>query len=140
MSANNLQSENMFDQMLRRNLRKYIEPIRPDFTDNVLKQVKLWEEQKILSKILLQERLALVSGASLFVIIVTMIMYLGKDIMIVLNLLLHDSKEAITTIRIANLLDWQLVSVLVVTAGFGLYCFVDNVQPVQLIKKFLSQL
>ena len=138
MSEKNLQNENMFEQMLRSNLRKYVEPIRPDFTDNILKQVELLEERKILAKLIMQERLALVSCASLFVLIVTIIMYFGKDILMVLNLLGNDLKETIKTIGIASSFDCQLILVMAVTAGFVLYCVVDSIQLKRLVSKFLS--
>ena len=140
MPENNLQNENMLDQILRSNLRKYTEPIRPDFTDNILKQVEFLAKRKILAKIVMQERLALISCTSLFVLIVTVIMYFGKDILKALNLLGHDLKEATTTIGTAISFDWQLILVMAVTAGCVLYCFVENIQPTQLIRKFLSWL
>lgn len=129
MSENNLRNENIFDQILRTNLRKYVEPIRPGFTDNVLKQIRLLEDRKILAKVTMQERLALVSCISLFVLIVTMIMSFGKNILMALNLLGHASKEAITAVSMASSFDWQLILLAGVTAGFVLCCFVDDIQP-----------
>ena len=59
MSANNSQDENRFDKMLKGALRAHVEPVRNDFADKVLRQVQALDEQKILAKVILQERLAL---------------------------------------------------------------------------------
>jgi hypothetical protein len=59
MSANNSRHEHSFDKMLKGALRAHVEPVRSDFADKVLKQVQALDEQKILAKVVLQERLAL---------------------------------------------------------------------------------
>ncbi len=59
MSANNSQYEDRFDKMLKTALRAHVEHVPGDFADNVLKQVQALDEQKILAKVILQERLAL---------------------------------------------------------------------------------
>ena len=135
MSENNLENENAFDELLRNNLRKHIEPIKPDFTDNILRQVQIWEERKMLAKIAMQEKIALVSGVSLFILTITVIMYFGKDILMALNLLRHNFKEAITTINTTYSFDWQLILMVAVTAGLILCCFIDKIQIRHLDKK-----
>ena len=59
MSANNSRHEDSFDNMLKGALRAHVEPVRSDFADTVLRQVQALDEQKILAKVILQERLAL---------------------------------------------------------------------------------
>ncbi len=59
MSANNSRHEDSFDKMLKGALRAHVEPVRSDFAEKVLKQVQALDEQKILAKVVLQERLAL---------------------------------------------------------------------------------
>ena len=59
MSANNSRHEDSFDKMLKGALRAYTEPVPSDFADKVLKQARALDEQKILAKVVLQERLAL---------------------------------------------------------------------------------
>jgi len=59
MSADELRHEDKFDKMLKGALRAHVEPVRSDFADKVLRQVQALDEQKILAKVILQERLAL---------------------------------------------------------------------------------
>jgi hypothetical protein len=58
MSTDKL-NEEKFDEMLRRTLRASSQPSPVDFTDRVLKQLRAVEEQKILARVVWQERLAL---------------------------------------------------------------------------------
>lgn len=59
MSANNSRHKDSFDKMLKVALRAHTVPVPGDFADNILKQVQALDEQKILAKVVLQERLAL---------------------------------------------------------------------------------
>lgn len=58
MSADKL-NEDKFDDMLKQALRRHIEPVPGDFTARMLKRVKESEQQKILARVVMQERLAL---------------------------------------------------------------------------------
>ena len=59
MSDDRLRQDDKFDKMLRGALRARSQPVRSGFADKVLKQVQALDEQKILAKVILQERLAL---------------------------------------------------------------------------------
>ncbi|MHC5061818.1 MAG: hypothetical protein ACYTFK_12130, partial [Planctomycetota bacterium] len=59
MSADKQQFENDFDKMLKGALRTRTVHVPEDFADNVLKRAQALDEQKILAKVILQERLAL---------------------------------------------------------------------------------
>ena len=59
MSARQLRHENDFDKMLKGALRARSLPVPGGFTDKVLKQIQSIDEQKMLAKVILQERLAL---------------------------------------------------------------------------------
>jgi hypothetical protein len=52
-------SEHDFDKMLGRALRSSSQPVPADFTEKMLKRVRQCEEQRVLARIVLQERLAL---------------------------------------------------------------------------------
>jgi Na+/H+ antiporter NhaA len=52
-------NEDRFDEMLGQALRSHSEPVPADFTDKMLRQVKEAEEQEILARVVLQERLSL---------------------------------------------------------------------------------
>ena len=138
MRADKSQDADKFDRVLRNNLRKYREPVRADFTGKVLKQLTTLQEQKILARIVLEERLVLAGCISLFVIIVTAIIYFGRDILRVLDLLANDLKETLINTSTAYSPDWQLILVITVTAGLVLYCFSDNLQLKQLARRILS--
>ena len=59
MQADNSQFDDAFGGVLKKNLKQYAEPKRLGFTENVLKQVELLEEQKLLRRIVWQGRLVL---------------------------------------------------------------------------------
>ncbi len=52
-------NEHEFDKMLGRALRSSSQPVPADFTQRMLKRLRQSEEQRILARIVLQERLAL---------------------------------------------------------------------------------
>ena len=57
MSADKL-NEDKFDDMLGRSLRRHIEPVPDNFTARISKQIKEAEQQRILARVGMQERLA----------------------------------------------------------------------------------
>ncbi len=59
MSADKQQYENDFDKMLKGALRTRSGHVPGEFADNVLRRAQVLDEQKILAKVILQERLAL---------------------------------------------------------------------------------
>ena len=58
MSVDKLNQDKL-DEMLRRTFRASSQPSPADFTEKVLKQVRAAEEQRILARVVWQERLAL---------------------------------------------------------------------------------
>lgn len=48
--------ENNFDAMLKKNLKNHKEYIRGDFADELLTRIELFQKQKALRKVILQER------------------------------------------------------------------------------------
>ena len=60
--------EDKFDEMLGRALRRSSEPVPADFTDRMLRQIRETEEQRILARVVLQERLALAGCIALGII------------------------------------------------------------------------
>lgn len=67
MSADKLNKEKL-DEMLGHALRKHTEQVPADFTDKMLRQIRESQEQKILARVVLEERLAL-AGCIVLVII-----------------------------------------------------------------------
>ncbi|MHC4174988.1 MAG: hypothetical protein ACYTBX_03675 [Planctomycetota bacterium] len=70
----NRPNEDKFDQMLERALQKHSEPVPADFTERMLRRIEEAEEQQVLARVVLQERLALagciVLGAAAIVAVV----------------------------------------------------------------------
>jgi len=58
-------NEDRFDEMLGQALRRHSEPVPAGFTERMIRQVKEAEEQEILARVVLQERLSL-AGCILF--------------------------------------------------------------------------
>lgn len=52
-------TEERFDYMLTETLRKHSEPVPPDFTERMVRQIRQAEEQRILARVVWQQRLAL---------------------------------------------------------------------------------
>ncbi|MGA1980397.1 MAG: hypothetical protein ABSG99_07560 [Sedimentisphaerales bacterium] len=51
--------EEKFDKMLYRALKRHSEPVPADFTDRLLRQIREAEEQEILARVVMEERLTL---------------------------------------------------------------------------------
>lgn len=59
MQTDNSKFDDAFGNVLKKNLKQYVEPTHAGFTEHVLKQVELLEEQKLLRKVVWQGRLVL---------------------------------------------------------------------------------
>jgi len=59
-----------FDKMLGRSLKAHTEPVPADFTARMLKQLREAEEQKILARVILQEKLALAGCIIIGIVII----------------------------------------------------------------------
>ena len=59
MQTDNSKFDDTFGNVLKKNLKQHVEPKRSGFTEHVLKQVELLEEQKLLRSVVWQGRLVL---------------------------------------------------------------------------------
>ena len=64
MQTDKSQFDDDFDNYLKKNLKQYVEPRHAGFTEQVLKQVELLEEQKLLRRVVWQGRLVLGAGVA----------------------------------------------------------------------------
>jgi hypothetical protein len=64
MTLNILDKDN-FDEILARSLKRHSEPVPSDFTERMMSRVKEAQEQRILARVVLQERLALAGSIML---------------------------------------------------------------------------
>ena len=125
MSANNSQYEDRFDKMLKGALRARSQHVPGDFADNVLKQVQALDEQKILAKVVLQERLALAAciivpvAAAAVVFAYPQILATGW---IGLKSMFYSVAKQIALMPHYN---WQLWAILAALTGFAAYSVFD---------------
>ena len=124
-------SEDKFDEKLGRALRSYSEPVPADFTERTLRQIRHAEEQKILARVVMQERLAL-AGCILAGIaaVIAVVFFPGAVAAVFRSIagsfterggaLVDGIPQSIETVRG----QWQFYSILAILSGFGLYSLV----------------
>ncbi len=116
--------EKQFDEMLGRALRQHSEVVPADFTKRMLRQIDSAEEQRILARVVLQERLSLV-GCIVLGIIVLVVSMAFPDIAVSLTKQLMGSISKIGEGIEAFRYDWQFYTVFVGVSGFVVYSLVD---------------
>jgi len=132
MLADRINTDDKFDEMLGRALRSSSGPVPADFSERMLRRIRRAEEQKILTRVVLQERLAL-AGCILFgaVAIVVVVAFPGAIAAFFQSAagsftqrggaLVDRIPQTIETVRG----QWQLYTVLAAMAGFAVYSLVD---------------
>ena len=132
MVADRLNKDDKFDEMLGQTLRRSSQAVPADFTRRMLSQIRKAEEQKILARVVLQERLALAGCFALGVAAIIAIAAFPDTIIAVFNSIMGSFTErggelvnripqSIETVRD----QWQLYTVLAAMAGFAVYSLVD---------------
>jgi hypothetical protein len=132
MLADRLNKDNKFDEMLGRTLRSSSQAVPADFTERMLRKIRKAEEQKILARVVLQERLALagcfVIGAAAIIVMAAFpdtITVVFNSIVTGFNkggdALFDRMPKTIETVRDK----WQLYTVFVAMAGFAVYSLID---------------
>lgn len=132
MDQNKYHNADNFDAVLADALQKHTETVRPGFTDKILKQVDTLEQQKLLARIVMQERLALAGCVTLAISIISILVFFGKDFARILTKALQTVQN--TTLPSPN---WEMIMVVSVTIASVLYAFADNLDIKQrLASKF----
>lgn len=132
MLADRLNTDDKFDKMLGRTLRSFSEPVPTDFTETMLRRIRQAEEQKILARVILQERLALagciVFGAAAIVAVAAFPDTIAAVFQSVAGsfterggALVDRIPQTIETVRG----QWQFYTVFAAMAGFAVYSLVD---------------
>jgi hypothetical protein len=132
MLADRLNKDDKFDEMLGRTLRKSSQTVPTDFTRKMLSQIRQAEEQKILARVVLQERLALAGCFALSAAAIIAMVVFPDTITAVFNsivgsftaasgALVNRIPQSIKTVQD----QWQLYSVLAAMAGFAVYSLLD---------------
>jgi hypothetical protein len=123
MSANEF--EEKFDEMLRQGLRKHKEAVPSDFNKRILRQIRERQEQKILARVILQERLAL-AGCIALAVITIVLAAAFPNISIIFTKQIGEVIDKIGPAIIAISNRWQLyMMVFAGVFGFAVYSFMD---------------
>ncbi len=123
--------EKQFDEMLGRALRGRSEPVPVDFTERMLRQIRQAEEQRILARVVLQERLSLAGCIVLGIAAVVVVMFFpGIAVSLteqVSGLIgkVTQSIEVVLRRTPDGGYDWQFYMVIVGVCGFAVYNLVD---------------
>ena len=121
MDQNKYHNADNFDGVLADALQKHTEPLRPGFTDKILKQVDTLEAQKLLARIVMQERLALAGCVTLAISFVSILFFFGKDFAKILLNALQTAQNA--TLPSPN---WEMILVVSVAIVSVIYAFSDS--------------
>ena len=128
----NRPNQGSFDEMLGRALRRHSEPVPADFTERMLRQARELDEQRIVSRVIWQGRLALAGTILVGIAAIVGIVALPGRIGAILRsvgtgftdrggALIDRFPQAVGAVR--N--EWQLYAVLAVLLGFAVYCLLD---------------
>lgn len=132
MIPNRLNPNNKFDEMLGRTLQSSSEPVPADFTARMLNRIRQAEEQRILGRVILQERLALAGSIMLGVAAVVAAAAFPDVIASIFNsigdsfshrgtLLVDKFPQTLETLQG----QWQLYTILAAVCGFGVYSLLN---------------
>jgi len=121
MSANNSRHEDGFDKMLKGALRAHTVPVRSDFADKVLKQVQALDEQKILAKVILQERLALAACITVPLAAMAVLLFFPQIPATTWAGLKSMFYGIAKQIALMSHYDWQFGAVLIAVIGFAAF-------------------
>ena len=122
--------EDKFDEMLGRALRRHSEPVPADFTERILRQITKAEEQRILARVVMEERVAL-AGCVVLGIAVIIVAAVFPDITASLTgqMKVHIDKitHTITAVSIKAVnLEWQFYyTVFMGVFGLAVYSLLD---------------
>jgi len=125
-------NQDNFDEVLERAVQRHSEPVPADFTEGVLRRIKEAEQQKVLARVVLQERLALtgsiVLGSVCILVMVvfssyvtTLLQMFGNGFVNQGRALINKAPEIIGVISRER----QFFVVLAAVFGFAVYGLVD---------------
>ncbi len=132
MLADKLNKDDKFDRMLGRTLRSFSPSVPTDFTERMLGRIRQAEEQKILARVVLQERLALAGCIVFAAAAIVAVAAFPDTITAVFRSIVGSFTERGSALvdRIPQTIEtvrgqWQLYTVLAAMAGFAVYSLAD---------------
>lgn len=117
-------NEDKFEQILRRGLGGYSEPVPADFTEKILRQIKGAEERRLLARVILQERLALAGCIVLGVVMAVVAVVWGGTVAAFAGEINVIIAKIIQSGRTAGG-NWQVYAVFAGVIVFVVYGLVD---------------
>jgi len=132
MLADRLNKDDKFDELLGQTLRRSPQDAPADFTQRMLNQIRQAEEQKILARVVLQERLALAGCFALGAAAIIAMVVFPDAITAVFNSIVRSftAQSSALVNRIPRSItmlqnQWQFCTVLAAMVGFTVYSLVD---------------
>ena len=120
MYVDNPNHKDGFDKMLKNALSGPLDPIRTDFADDMLRELKKREQQKILAKVILQERLAL-AGCILVPVLALVAMFACPQAVTALSAWMKNCYDAFLLLVTTEQFNWQIWAVFASAAGLAVY-------------------
>jgi len=144
-------NEDKFGEMLGRALQSHSEPVPPDFTERMLSRIEQAEQQRILARVVWQERLALAGCIVVGVIAIVAVAVFPDRIAEVIQGITGGFTEQGKALvdKMTPTVDieavsgevrskWQLYTVLAAVLGFAVYSLVDMLVGDRLRRGVLS--
>ena len=121
MAANRM--EDNFDKTLAKALKSHTGPVPYNFTEQVLEQIRREHEQKVLARVVLQERLAL-AGCIVLGVIMIVVRVTSADVAVDFTELMRTSINKANETAALIISQWQSIAAFMVAMGFILYSFI----------------
>ena len=121
MAANRM--DDNFDKALAKALKSHTGPVPYNFTERVLEQIRKEQEQKVLARVVLQERLAL-AGCIVLGVIMIIVWATSANVAADFTELMRTSINKVSETVTLIVSQWQSYIVFVVALGFVLYSFI----------------
>jgi hypothetical protein len=123
--AENNKNEYRFDEMLKKSLKKHREPVRQDFAQELLAKIQKLEQQKVLEKVVREERV-LSAAYILLPIAAIVIIFAFPNLAIESARLLAKLYSLIILSAKIFMSHWQLWICYILTAAACLYAFYES--------------
>jgi len=128
MQPENKQNAREFDELLKKSLKKYHEPIRDDFARELLAKIQTLEQQAAIRKVVLQERLSLAAFIFLPLAIITAL-FIFPGVITALGQLLIEVPPLIHQACVTLIKQWHLLAYCVLALSASLYMGYQVLRP-----------
>jgi hypothetical protein len=120
MSADKSKNKEQFDKMLTDGLRRYEKTLSPDFADKIVSRARLQTQQKLLAKVIWQERLAL-AGCIMIPVAVLAVILIFPQIIDKLSERITQLCSNISQAIISGQIEWQPFIIFTIAAAVAAY-------------------